>query len=207
MIENDFKNDAEERRSSYRYQRGDTVLVITTERGDQTARVLDESIGGIGIGLKDALHLVIGQQVGLLYHDVSLQGCVKAIRCEDNGQFRVGIGWLNTRSDIAAAAKSTSKPAQTAHYFSYSDMYIKCDVLDQVSESISVRLWDGSAFDVAPSRIRCQTIDCRQSEISDNRYANILAGLYELGEHDSFEALIETVLNFEFFTPQLMATE
>jgi len=206
------KNDCtvggvDERRSSFRYyERGDTRLVIATEYGDQTAVVLDESLGGIGLGVKDAMHLFEGQQIGLRYHDAPLHGCIKAIRRDENGQFRVGIRWLDTRRDIAAK-NLASKRVQTSHFFSCADMYIKCDLLEDLGDSASVILWDASTFEVSASRIRCQSVEHRQLEISDDHYASILAGLYEFREHETADDLIETILTFEFCTARLAALD
>lgn len=139
------------------------------------------------------------------YHGVPLHGCVKAIRREESGLFRVGIRWLDTRRE-ASVSNATANHIQIAHYFSYIDMYLKCDVLEELGDNIAVKLWDGSTFEICVSRIRCRTIERRQTEIFEKGYANILAGLYELGEYETAGDLFDGVLNFEFSASQLITS-
>jgi len=69
-------------------------LVVSVAPSDQrSAKVLDESFGGIGVVLDDASGLEPGLDLSLNYEGVLMRGTVRSVWPHAGGRYRVGIEW------------------------------------------------------------------------------------------------------------------
>ncbi len=84
----------DEQRHATRFERdrGTDVAVLWTQGGDeQLVDVHDESLGGLGLYLKNVDDLQIGTQVNIVYLDQFLNATVRHIEPHEDGGYVVGF--------------------------------------------------------------------------------------------------------------------
>ncbi|NIL95622.1 MAG: hypothetical protein GTO53_00330 [Planctomycetales bacterium] len=187
----------EERRQWCRYPSSPTKINLTANEQTWTGTITDESIGGLGIQLADASQLQIDQLVDLVYHDVPVQGYIRCIAPSKGGKYRVGIGWPDWRF---SQNPGTIRRRKSAQFLAHSGMYLVCHELSPAKDgSASVRLWDGASFQVSQNRLKTQSLEQRKKQLQTlGHFLNVLNSLYGLGQQNDAEALIESILDFEF---------
>jgi hypothetical protein len=190
-------NYAGERRQWGRYPSGQPEVILTAHDQTRTGTVGDESIGGVGIQLADASGLEMEQLVDLVYRDVPVKGYIKCIRPMTDGTFKIGIGWPDWRLPEDFGKKKRTKSAQ---FLAHSSIHVVCQQVQLDDEgSATVRLWDGTRFQVGKGRLTTQSPEQRKSQLQTQRQClNVLNGLYGLGQQTDEQALIEAILDFEF---------
>lgn len=187
---------ADDRRQWPRIASDLAEITIVSGTGMQTASVIDESFGGIGIKVREIGDIVRGHQLKLLYCNIPVLGVVRRVQ-PDVEAHRVGVEWLDARRDEMSKLPGSHK--RTAQYLCFSGFRVACRVGDSTATGVRVVLPDGSSCDVKAAEVLTRTIDERKLELDSLTLdLTMLAGVYQLGRHASKAARVEAILDYEF---------
>ncbi|MHB8970740.1 MAG: PilZ domain-containing protein [Pirellulaceae bacterium] len=197
----DDAREAAERREWARY-RSDLQRVVVLGPPAQVASIVDESFGGIGIVVRNVRGLSVNQPITLLYSDAPMVGTVRRIEPTFYDAFQIGVQWVNA----ATGRQSTAGPLvlrDSAHFLCLQQsLKLVCDLIgvDEQEEELScVRLPGGAELCCSPEHVTTVSLYERRAELlAMGSATTMLLGLYQLGERETQESAIDTILSFEF---------
>ena len=186
--------NARDRRSWTRYSTNQSDVIIQSAFGSVSGKLVDESIGGIGVQVESVEELAFSQEVHIQLRDSDSIGYIRSIHRESPTQFRVSISW----NDFLDVAGKRRKPI--AHFVVHDHLLFVCDLLfHDAGPKTTVRLWDGARFDIDSDLVCSRSFDARRSEL--NRGPDLmptLATVYGLAQASRLEDLVAQILDFEF---------
>jgi hypothetical protein len=181
------KRSDEDARKWKRYAAIPEEVVLSTPAGALVGVLIDESIGGISVLVKDGGDLHRCTTLAISYRSSEGIGYVKAIRKEPDGQYRVCIGWNGTPSQ------------ERVHFFTSDGLKVACELIESERDRGRIRLWNGKEFSVPNHTLTPHTMAERELELTESGdNVSIVARLYGLCGGKPTQALVKDVLAFEF---------
>ena len=189
-----------ERRSWARYQAHRTDVIVRVSDSNVPGRLVDESIGGIGVTVETVTDFAFGQEVHVHMKESDAVGYVRSIRREDTAGFRVSIGW----NDYLETGGKRQKPL--AHFITHENLLFVCDLLFHDAGPVKlVRLWDGARFEIASDLVCSRSLDARRSELNRNTaLIPALARMYGIAINAHTPDICAQILDFEFSYDQTL---
>jgi hypothetical protein len=179
-------------RRRYRRYVGEPVHILVRS-GCKPVRgiVINESIGGLALVAPDAAAILVGQQVEVVLHEVTSSAYIRSVDRQADGTYRVSVSW-----DPPSATDANN----VATYLVYDNLLLVCRVLDASgSTTRSVRLWDGSEFQVPPEALRSRSFPQRRDELNESPAAlSALVEFYGLSLQTDTSRMVSEILDFEF---------
>ena len=157
-----------------------------------TARITNESIGGVRIQLSVPPHFSVGSKVTIRQRDTETEGYVRNMGCLEDGCMFAGISWEKP--------EQWTETGQTSDFLNYGDLNVVCRQReDQGDGNSKIILWDGAEFVTATSSLVACSRDARAAYLTEMKTKlAILAKLYGIDTVRTRESIIERVLDFEF---------
>jgi hypothetical protein len=185
--------DADRRR--YRRYVGEPVQILVRS-GSKPVKgtVINESIGGLALIARDAAAILVGHQVEVVLHEVTTSAYIRSVECQADGDYRVSVSW-----DKPSATDANN----VATYLVYDNLLLVCRVLDNSGFlARSVRLWDGSEFQVPPEALRSRSFPQRRDELNESpAELSALVEFYGLPVQTDASRMVSEILDFEFSPP------
>lgn len=164
-------------------------------------RVIDESIGGIGVAVSEPIPISDHHSVDVIFPDFQTVGYVRSVHARNDGGFHVGLSWNNVDENQSGAVKKSN--ALTASFYRHEIFSVVCAIKQrQPNGQVVVILWDDAEFEVESDRVSMRDRESRRSELIGMGKTVIgLARLYGLNSVQPMTKLIDDILSFEFQSP------
>ena len=128
-----------------------------------------------------------------------MQGIVRRVQPEGDGQYRVGIEWLRTFRGPAESPRTAVRQGDTL-FLPFCGLRLACRVLRQLADRrVCVRLPNGSEHEITEDTLVSATKAQRQCELEQpGQELTMLLGIYQLGNEESSESAIQVILDLEY---------
>ncbi len=176
-------------------------LIVKTRTGQQVARAVDESDGGIGLLMPNVNDLRRGDLLELTYGGTTRWGSFRWYQRHSDGRYRVGIQW--EPEDRLNRPTAPLNRQDCAHFLFLEGWYCVCSCpKDYERDKTAVVLPEGARLFVDPSSIETKHVLKRCKELASMPVDTTLlsSGIYPsdlLAERDR-NRLIQLIIDFEF---------
>jgi hypothetical protein len=176
-------------------------LIVTTSTGQQVARAVDESDGGIGLLMPNVNDLRRGDLLQVTYGGTTRWGSFRWYQRHSDGRYRAGIQWET--EDRRNRRTAPLNPQDSAHFLFLEGWYCVCtSPKNYERDQTVVVLPEGARLFVHPNSIKTKSVLKRCRELASTPVDTTLlrSGIYpsDLFAERDRNRLIPLIIDFEF---------